>query len=331
MVASEAEIRKVREHPIVGLVVPHLDRVAARRVGLPDRQVVATLERRLHQSRDVGDRSDRLVIPLTSSAASVRVLGRRVSATATAAASDGIGLKRRTVRNPDAAAALLRLLPERQTGPANEDDALAVGRPQRARVEVDARRHVLHGPCRDVVHHDEAVIGPCADKRDLAAVGRPLRRALNAPLNDERLLAALHLARRACWRDTRSVDLPFFDEKDRRAIRRELRVDRVEDHAPGWTAPGAGRPDGAFGSVGICRGIGDPPVAVGHRAPDEDDRRSIVRDADAGEIRSIVGCEVGQTDRRKGRRCSRIRVSLALFERGPRHAIDRLGRHELER
>ena len=328
MVAREAKVRKVREHPIVGLVVPHFDRVTGRHVGLPDREVVSPLEGRLHQPRDVRHRTGRLVASAASSWA--LLLRSGVSAASTATPRHGVGLKRRTVRHADAAATLLRLLTERQPGPAHEDDAFAVGRPERARVEIDARRHVLHRSRRDVVHHDEAVIGPRADKRDLAAVGRPFRPALHAPLGDERFLAAIPLARRACGRDTRSMDLAFPDEEDCGAIGRELRVDRVEDHAPGWPACGAGRPDRTLGSVGICGGIGHPPVAVGRRAPDEDDRRSVVRDADAGEIRSIVGHEVRQADGRKGRRCSRIRVTLALFERRPRDAIDRFRRHELE-
>ncbi len=193
MIARQTQIREVREQAIVRLVVPHLDRVAGRDIRLPHRQVVAAPERRLRQPRDVGDSWCRLVRATSSR---LSVLRASVPTAAPTATGFRTGLEGRTIRHADAATTLLRLLPESQTRPPHEDDAPAVGGPERARVEVHARRHVLHRPRRDVVDHDEAVIGARADERDLAAVRRPLRTALHAPLGDEWLLAAVHFARR---------------------------------------------------------------------------------------------------------------------------------------
>ena len=71
---------------------------------------------------------------------------------------------RRTARVADAAGALLRLRSERRTRTANERDALAVGRPSRAAVEVDARRKEVDLSRLHVVDADERVIVARATK-----------------------------------------------------------------------------------------------------------------------------------------------------------------------
>ena len=47
-------------------------------------------------------------------------------------------------RETDSTAALLRLLSKRQARPPHVDQVFAIGQPHRRRVEIDARRHVLH-------------------------------------------------------------------------------------------------------------------------------------------------------------------------------------------
>src|SRR5205085_1678550 len=81
-------------------------------------------------------------------------------------------------RIADAAVATLRLLPKRRARPANEGDALAVRRPRRARVEVDARRDVVDVTCPHVVHGDERMVVADAHEGELRPVGRPARRGL---------------------------------------------------------------------------------------------------------------------------------------------------------
>src|SRR5262249_52935983 len=155
IVAGEPRIPEVGHERVVRLVVPELLRLAGADVGLPHADRVAALEGRARETWNRGDlRRSRLI-------AGRRLPAALTSTTAAVAAAPAgrrsVSVERWTVRQPERAAAALRLLPERQSRPPHEDDALAVIGPLRVVVEVHARGHVLHGPHRHVVDHDEAV------------------------------------------------------------------------------------------------------------------------------------------------------------------------------
>ena len=145
--------------------------------------------------------------------------------------------------------------------------------------------------------------------------------ALLAPLLDERLLAAIDLARRPHRRDLRAMNLPVSHEQHGAAVRRELRRRCIVDDPPRSAAGSARGPDGSFGTVRIGGRIGGPADAVRRRPAQEHDRAAVVRDLDAGEIDAVVLEEVGEASRRECRRGGGVGVALAFLERRPRDAI----------
>src|SRR5262249_49217276 len=233
----------------------------------------------------------------------------------------GRGLHRWTDRQSDADYALLRLLSERQTGTAREDEVLAIGHPERGRVEIDAGRHVLHGASGNVVDDDEAVIGTGADERDLLAIGRPLRVALHAPLNDEWLFAAIDFGSRLSRRDFGTEDLAVLDEENAAAVGRELGAGAIGDAPCASDAAGACGPEGVLGTVGIGSGVGRPAVAIGTLTAQEDDGAAIVRDFDLRHHDAVVLHEVGDAHRREERRGGGVGVALAFGVIDPRDAV----------
>ena len=320
VVPGEAEIRKRIHERIVRLVVPDLARFAGRYVGLHHRQRVATLECRALKPRHIRD-AGRLLIRGTR--------GTRRTGGAPAPSSR-IRLKCRPVCEPNSAAPLLRLLTERQTRAPYEHEAPALVGPHGIRIEVHARRHVLHRPRRHVVDGDKAVIGAGADERDLCSVGRPLRRTLRAPLLDEWLVAAVTRRGGPHRRNLGAIDLPILRIEDGAPIRRERRICGFDD-AKRRPSGGPRCPDCALGTVWIRRGIRHPSLAIGRCSPHEHHRRSVVGDLDVGHVDAVVFHEAGEANRRKtgGRR--RVGVALALFERNPGDPIDLACGHDLER
>jgi hypothetical protein len=198
--------------------MPELRGLAGDRIGDPHRVRVAATECR---SRETGHWRNRDAARGTS-APSVSSASSGLSAPSSPSASSCLRLERGSVRIAQTSDALLRLLTERETGPANERDALGILGPGRARVEVHARRQVLQRACRDLVDADETVIGPLADERDVLAVRRPSGRIVRAPCRDERRFAAIARGGRPGLARRRSIDLAVSREKNRAAIRREL-------------------------------------------------------------------------------------------------------------
>ena len=82
--------------------------------------------------------------------------------------------------------------------------------PHGTRVEIHARRHVLHLRVATSYTTMKLWSVRVLDERDLRAVGRPLRVALRSPRCDERLLAAIHLGSGPYRRDLGAIDLPIL-------------------------------------------------------------------------------------------------------------------------
>src|SRR6185503_1251874 len=149
------------EGAVVRLVVPQLTgraaagageragRLSPSHVGDHHRERVAATEGGALQAGDLAPRGCRILLCSAAAAASAERRGAAAGAPATS---------RRTGRSPDAAGALLRLLPEREARTADEGDALAVRRPCRTRVAVHARRDVADRACASIVHGDEGVV-----------------------------------------------------------------------------------------------------------------------------------------------------------------------------
>ncbi len=119
----------VREDALVRRRVPELFRVAGARIADPQRHRVAAAERRSHQARPrIRLIRRRVALIATSTSASAALTA---AALATLSPASGLRISLRgsswTRRHADAAATLLRLLSERQTGPADERNALPVG------------------------------------------------------------------------------------------------------------------------------------------------------------------------------------------------------------
>ena len=237
VIAREEHVGEGAKAPVARLVVPDLLRLAGGDVSLPDRVGVAPLECRAHQARDlhggVGWRLRRL----------------RSGAGARSPAPAGGGrlaaLRAGVPRG-------LFCLDERIARPPHEDDAPAVGRPHRVRIEVDARRHVGQRPRGHVVNDDEAVVGAGADEGELPAVGRPRWRALDAPLRDEWLLTPVHLLRNPDLRHSRAMDLTVLHEEHRTAVRCQgVAASWQLAHAVDGAACRPRRPHGALWAVGV--------------------------------------------------------------------------------
>ncbi len=180
----------------------------------------------------------------------------------------------------------------------------------------------LDAPGRDVVDDDEAVIRAKADERDLAAIGRPLGRALLAPRLDERLFSAIHIARGSHRRDLGAMNLPVPHEQHGAPVGRELGSRCIVYDPPRSAAGSACGPYGSFGTFRIGGRIGGPADPVRRRPTKKNDRAAVVRDLDVGEIDAVVFEEVGEASRRERRRCGGVGVAHPFLERRPRDAID---------
>ena len=314
VVACEAHVRGGIEGQVAWRVVPDLFRLARHDICLPDRPGVAALEGRARQPGDL----------LRRRVGDLRGLGarRRSGATATAA----------SCRSGCGGVCSLLGLRERITRPPHEHDAPALGRPHGVRVEVDAWRHVGHRPRGHVVDDDVAVVGARADERDSPAVGRPRRRALDAPRGDERPLAAVHLLHRPDRRDSRAIDLAVLHEEYRAAVRRQgVAAGGKLHHAERRSASRARGPHGALGAVRIRRRVRHPAVTVWCGPAHERHHRAVVRDLDRGHVDPVVLEETREADGRKRGRGGRVGVAFAFFERHPRHAVGLPRRDQFER
>src|SRR5262249_53579027 len=93
----------------------------------------------------------------------------RASTTTAAATRRGSPLRRRR-RLPERRVRRY-LLSERRTGTTDERDALSVGRPHRAAVEIRARRHEVELSSLHIIQTDERVILTRAHECELRSVG----------------------------------------------------------------------------------------------------------------------------------------------------------------
>jgi hypothetical protein len=120
---------------------------------------------------------------------------RTVEQLAEAAADAGLGgphlppFAGRGIRDPDLpgnAFAVQTLRALRTAGDPHEGDPLAVRRPDRRLVLVDAGRHPGHRLPGEIIEADQAVRGPKADEGQALAAGRPTEPAHLAPVAEER-------------------------------------------------------------------------------------------------------------------------------------------------
>ena len=257
------------------------------------------------------------------------------AAAAATATLSGTGIERRTVRIAEAATALLRLLTERRPGTTNEGDLLAVGRPRRTRVVIDARRHERElARCR-FVDADERMIDAVADERDLFPVRRPLHVPVGAPGFDQRNIAAVCRGRACSTRGRRgnhvSIDLSLSRINDHRSVRRECRR-RSFTKLPRQADPDrARRPDRPVRAARIARRIRDPSFAVRLRPAHERDDGAVVGDLDVADLDAVVGHEIRQPHRTELRRRSRVDVAHAALVRPPCDPIGFLRRDDVLR
>ena len=94
------------------------------------------------------------------------------------------------------------------------------------------------------------------------------------------------------------------------------------DNAPGgFAAGGVGGPDGAVGAVGETGGIGDPSVAVGGVAADENDDGAVVGNTQARHVGAVVVVPKGQALGLKVRGDRGENIALAVNEFHPGDAV----------
>src|SRR5688572_15278634 len=156
MIRRPRQVVDGREDAVVRLRAPDLGRVAAIRevralcdVRDHDRETRAAGERVVEESGRADDARGVRLLLLSAATASATTAEVAVADRA-ATARD-----RRPGRRPDSTATLLPLTAERHAGLSQERDALAVGRPRRHAVAIDARRDVVHRALGDVVDGDE--------------------------------------------------------------------------------------------------------------------------------------------------------------------------------
>ena len=226
----------------------------------------------------------------------------------------------------------MRLQPERRAGTTNEGDALAVGRPRRARVVIDARREELHRARAHVVDANQRVIDAVTDERELRPVGRPHRRTVRPPRLHERLRAAARRSRRArlAFRDSVRVDLAVLRVRDRLTVRRQRRRRSLAE-LPRAAARRERGPDGALRARRVGGRVRHPPFAVRLCAPHERHHAAIVGNADVAQLNAVVFRHRRQPDGREVGRDRGVDIAQPVLVRGPRDPIRFLRRRDLDR
>ncbi len=239
----------------------------------------------------------------------------------------------RTIRVSDAARPLVGLQTEWSTGTPDEGDALAVGRPGRAAVVIDAGRQERHPPRANVVDADQRVVDAVADEGELRSVRRPDRSAIATPGLDERLGVANNLScpscpscpsgrsRPSCPRcpscpNRVGVNLPVFRKQHPATVRGESRCRSFAEFPAGSTRCPC-RPDCPLSPRRIRGGVRDPAVAIRLCAADEYGDGAVVRHTDVAQLDPVVFRNVGHTHRRERRRGRGVHVAQPVLVRGP--------------
>ena len=221
-----------------------------------------------------------------------------------------------------------RLLAIRRARTPDECDPLGIGRPRRARVEVDAWRGVRQLPGPGVVDPDQRVIVANADERELDPIRRPPRVAISPPRLDRREHRLVD--RRGGPSPARGYhqDLPVPDQRDRAAVGREHRRPAL-DHPPRAGSAGPGGPDGPLRSPRVTARIGDPALPVGGAAPNERDDRTVIGNREIRQHHAVVRHEAGEPDRLPAGRRGGEDVAAPPLLGEPRDSVGLIGRDQL--
>ena len=193
----------------------------------------------------------------------------------------------RTAGIADASVAALRLKAEGCSRRADECNTLSVSRPGRTGIEVNTRSEVRDASHARVIHADQCVILARADKSELVAGRRPMRRAALSPRLDQQVCVVFTRLRPAVVARLNAVDLAVFRERHSAAIRRKRRLASLGE-TPCAGAVSTRRPDGTLGAKCKIVWIGDPTLTIWLTAAYEDNRQAVVRDTQVGEYRAVV-------------------------------------------